>query len=140
MAPGPAVSTPADVLGMARQLLDRTSPETAGLWPRAAALLARQALETSVDAYWAERNMPLDSCPTLQQLICLRQYVGDDGLAGRLHHTWHALSRACHHHPYELPPTVGELKGWLDVVDLWLRAGSRQTREAHPVENAGNRA
>jgi hypothetical protein len=100
---------------MARKLLDRTSPDTAGLWPRAAALLARQALEQAVDEFWAARRIPLDSCPTTQQLICLREYL-DDELAGAVHHAWTALSSACHHHPYELAPTVGELSGWLTVV------------------------
>ena len=118
------MSTPVDLLAMARQLLDRASPETAGLWPRAAALLARQALEMSVDDYWATRRIPLDSCPTLQQLICLREYLSDTNLAGRVHHAWNALSRACHHHPYELPPSAGELDGWLEVVETWLAASS----------------
>jgi hypothetical protein len=27
---------------------------------------------------------------------------------------WHGLSRAMHHHTYELPPTAAELQGWLD--------------------------
>jgi len=110
------VSTPADLLAMARQLLDRASPDTAGLWPRASALLARQALEMAVDDFWHRRKLALVSCPTRAQLICLREYLDDDELAGRLHHAWNALSRACHHHPYELPPTVGELKDWIGVV------------------------
>lgn len=102
---------------MARHLLDRASPETAGLWPRAAALLGRQALEMAVDDFWAARRIPLESCPTRQQLICLREYLDDGDLAGRVHHAWNALSRACHHHPYELAPTVGELKDWIRVVE-----------------------
>jgi hypothetical protein len=120
------VSTPAELLAMARQLLARASPETAGLWPRAAALLGRQALETSLDGYWSARRMPLESCPTLQQLICLREYLGDADLAGRVHHAWSALSRACHHHPYDLPPSAGELEAWLETVERWLTAASRK--------------
>ena len=118
------MSTPADLLAMARQLVGRASPETAGLWPRAAALLARQALETSLDGYWADRRIALESCPTLQQLICLREYLGDADLAGRVHHAWNALSRACHHHPYDLPPSAGELEAWLETVEAWLTAAS----------------
>jgi hypothetical protein len=111
---------------MARRLLDRASPETAGLWPRAAALLGRQALEMSVDEYWTARQIPLAACPTLQQLICLREYLGDADLAGRVHHAWNALSRACHHHPYDLPPSAAELQGWLETVERWLTAVSRK--------------
>ncbi len=29
---------------------------------------------------------------------------------------WGALSRACHHHSYELAPTAGELEGWITWV------------------------
>ena len=102
---------------MAQQLLDRATPETAGVWPRAAALLSRQALEMAVDDYWSSHRIPLEPCPTRQQLVCLREYLGDDDLAGRLHHAWNALSQACHQHPYELAPTVGELKDWIRVVE-----------------------
>jgi hypothetical protein len=117
MAAGTQVSTPVELLGMARQLLDRASPETAGLWPRAAALLGRQALEMAVDEFWAARRIPLESCPTRQQLICLREYLENDELAGRVHHAWDALSRACHQHPYELAPTVGELSSWMLALE-----------------------
>ena len=41
------------------------------------------------------------------QLICLRSYLEDAPLAARAGHAWSALSRACHHHPYELGPTAG---------------------------------
>ena len=130
MAAAEAVTTPGDLgprdlLAMARQLLARASPETAGLWPRAAALLGRQALERSVDDYWTARQIPLASLPTLQQLICLREYHADAELAGRVHHAWNALSRACHHHPYDLPPSAGELQGWLETVEAWLKAATR---------------
>jgi hypothetical protein len=126
------MSSPAEVLGMARRLLERASPETAGLWPRAAALLARQALEMTVDEYWMARNIALSSCPTLQQLICLRQYAGDTELAGRMHHAWDALSRACHHHPYELPPSAAELDGWLDTVEHWLATSVSKGSPVNP--------
>ena len=50
--------TPAETLAMAQQLLERADPKTAGLWPRAAALLARQALEQGLDEYWREKAFP----------------------------------------------------------------------------------
>ena len=115
------MNEPAELVGMARQVLTRASPDTAGLWPRAAALLARNALEMAVDDYWTRKRIPLGCCPTLPQLICLREYLGDEDLAGRVHHAWNALSRACHHHPYELAPTAGELGMLLSTVDELLR-------------------
>jgi hypothetical protein len=50
------------------------------------------------------------------QLICLRTYLGDAPLAARAGHAWSALRRACHHHPYELAPTVAELEAWFAVA------------------------
>jgi len=55
------------------------------------------------------------------QMICLRTYLGDSELAARAGHAWAALSRACHHHPYELAPTAGELKVWFSVVGDLIR-------------------
>ena len=115
-------STPADVLKVAQDLLRKPEARTAGLWPRAAALLARQALEMSLDQFWKSQRLGLDLCTTRAQLICLRQYWPDKEEAGRIHLAWVALSRACHHHPYELAPTAGELEGWFGVVAGMLRA------------------
>jgi hypothetical protein len=59
------------------------------------------------------------------QLICLRSYLGDARLAARAGHAWSALSRASHHHPYELAPTSAELQSWFSVVrELVQRVGS----------------
>ena len=118
-----AVSETGAVLQLARDLLKRADPSTAGLWPRAAALLTRQALEESVDAYWRARQLPLDSLSTQAQLVCLRMMTmtADKTLAARLHEAWGALSRACHHHPYELAPTAAELAAWIAVVEEFDR-------------------
>jgi hypothetical protein len=55
------------------------------------------------------------------QLICLRSYLEDAPLAARTSHTWSALSRACHHHAYELAPTSTELEDWFAVVGELVR-------------------
>ena len=108
-------------LRMARGMLERRDPHTAGLWPRASALLARQALEAAVRRLWERRTLDLQSCSMRVQLICLRTYLGDAELAARAGHAWSALSRACHHHPYELAPTADELQGWFTVVEELVR-------------------
>lgn len=117
----------AQLVAAARDLLKRASPATAGLWPRAAALLARNALEIGVDEYWTRKRIPLEPCPTFTQLLCLREYLDDADLAGRVHHAWNALSRACHHHPYELAPTAGELEGLFETVTEFLTVESRES-------------
>jgi len=117
--------TPSDMLEMAHGLLRRADPATAGLWPRVSALLARRALEASVARLWERHSLDLSACPVRAQLICLRSYLGDPDLAARTSHAWAALSRACHHHPYELAPTSAELRAWFLVVgELMQRVGT----------------
>ena len=110
-------AAPREVLDLAGHLLGRADPATAGLWPRAAALLGGQALQATLHRLWVRRHIELQECSMRAQLICLRTYLGDPDLAARAGLTWSALRRACHHHPYELAPTAGELRAWLSVVD-----------------------
>lgn len=105
------------MLSLARGMLGRMDPDTAGLWPRASALLACRALEATVNRLWERRTLDLQGRSMRVQLICLRTYLGDADLAARAGHAWSALSRACHHHPYELAPTAAELRGWLSIVE-----------------------
>ena len=107
---------PGEILDMAERLLRRADPATAGLWPRASAILALQALEASLVGLWERRALDLQACSMRTQLICLRSYLEDATLAARAGHAWSALTRACHHHPYELGPTAGELRSWFSVV------------------------
>ena len=111
-----ARSEPQKLLAQADGLLRRADPATAGLWPRASALLALAALEVSVHQLWQRRALDLQGCSMRTQLICLRSYLEDARLAARTAHAWSALSRACHHHAYELGPTAGELRSWFSVV------------------------
>jgi hypothetical protein len=108
------------LLALSRGLLSRPDAATAGLWPRASALLARQALETALDGYWSTRGVALDACPARAQLICLGEYFDDAELAAVVRSCWAALSDVCHHHAYELAPTVAELTVLLDVVDAFV--------------------
>ena len=106
-----------DMLGMAQGLLGHAHPDTAGLWPRASALLACRAVEATVHRLWERRALDLRGCSMRVQLIFLRTYLGDADLAARAGHAWSALSRACHHHAYELAPTAAELRVWLSAVE-----------------------
>jgi hypothetical protein len=104
------------LLETADGLLGRAEQATAGLWPRASAILGLEALEATLLRLWKNRGLELQGCTIRTQLICLRRYLDDGGLAARSGHAWSALSRACHHHPYELAPTAAELGSWLSVV------------------------
>ena len=117
-----------EVIAAARNLMERTDPATAGLWPRATALLARQALEAALDDFWKVRAPGMEHCSMRAQLLCLPYFLqdpktsgpqdlGQEHLAERASYAWAGLSRACHQHPYELPPTSVELLGWLGTVE-----------------------
>ena len=119
------MTSPEALLSMARGLLDAPhSRIPVPLRTRAAAFLARQALETAIDAYWKSRNLPLDRCSMRAQLVCLREYSPSDDatVAPAIEQTWGTLSRACHHHPYELTPTIAELRPAIAFLEVTLRA------------------
>jgi len=109
--------SPSALVAAARDLVRRPTAGTAGLWPRAAALLARRALEEALDELWSKRAPGLERATARAQLVCLPEYLGDRALAGEVVFTWSALSDACHHHLYELAPTAAELGRRLDAVD-----------------------
>jgi len=87
------------------------------IWPRAVALLGRQALEQGLDDLWAAVAPRVRGASLKAQLLCLGEFVPDEDLVSRLRHAWHGLSHACHHQVYELSPTEAELSTWLDAVD-----------------------
>lgn len=114
---GNGADTPArELLAFVDDLLGRAATGTAGRWPRASALLTRQALETALVFYWTKQAPGVEDCSGRAQFLCLGRYLGDESLAQRAHAAWSALSRACHHHVYDLPPTREELQAWRDVV------------------------
>lgn len=115
---------PEELIESAREVLDGRTPP--GAWPRASAFLARQALESVLDEYWRERWPGVERASRATQLLCLR-YLLDPALAADASLAWHALSRACHHHAYELAPVSEELDVWIRQVDgviMRIRAAS----------------
>ncbi|MTK04236.1 hypothetical protein [Micromonospora sp. CP22] len=88
-------------------------------WQRACACLTRLALQQGLRTYWEQVDASvLSRCPTRHQLLALPVYA--DVSTARLARTaWHGLSRAMHHHVYELAPTHAELRAWhRDVAAL----------------------
>ena len=101
----------------ARWFLENPDETTVGSWPRAAALLARQALEQALDDFWATRAPVMSTCDSRRaQLLCLSNYVDED-LAEQVTRAWNVLSRAVHHRRYDLGMTGPELGLWMDLVD-----------------------
>ena len=100
----------------ARSLADHPDAATRGLWPRAAVFLARQSLEVALKTYWSAKAPGVEDSTMRAQLLCLGTWLSNEPLGRRAHQAWSALSRASHHHPYELTPTRDELMGWFDTV------------------------
>ncbi len=118
MSPTRVDADPRELLSDARALTAARGVAV-GVWPRAAALLARQALEGALDGFWQRRDLGLDDTSTHAQLLCLPTYLGA-APAREASWTWWSLTRACHHHPYELPPTSAELELLFATVDQLL--------------------
>ncbi len=101
-----------DLLGYARSLVERQEGSE-GVWPRAAALLTRQALEEALDHLWLMIHPGVVGASRATQLTCLGHMITDAELVADVRSAWSSLSRACHHHHYELGPTAAELDRWI---------------------------
>ena len=113
-----AETTAAELLALADHVATVPHPELRSAWARACAILARRALEAAVDALWKQRtgDMPDRTQVSMRaKLLCLGEFVDAD-VAEDVAYTWSSLSRACHHHPYELAPSGVELQSLLETV------------------------
>jgi len=107
-------------LAAADQLLRTVGPGLRGAWPRACAWLLRLELEAALDRFWATVRPEIGTATHAQRpkLLLLPAYAGKD-VARRVSYVWWALSRAGHHHHYELGITSAELTRLRDeVVEL----------------------
>jgi hypothetical protein len=126
--------TPDVLLTAAVRLLDQHLAETEGLWARAAAILARQALEGHVRAVLAPAAPGAHAAPFTTQLLLLRELHPDKPLAARAAYTWAALSEATHHHGYELAPTAATLRPLLATISTLLTTSVSSRRVAPHAE------
>lgn len=89
--------------------------ELADVWPRCAAWLIRLALEHALNGFWRARHPELVAASKRTQLLALAA-VADGVVQQQATQLWSRLSRAGHHHHYELAPTASELRDWIDEV------------------------
>lgn len=100
---------PSDLLVVARRMLSTRGTLPVVVRSRAAAVLARQALEGALAEYWAHRLTRVGGAPARVQLLCARHLLDRLDLAGDLSYLWSALSRVLHHHPTDTAPTQAEI-------------------------------
>jgi hypothetical protein len=117
--------TPVETLDAADALVRPERGRTDG-WPRLVAVLGRHAIEEALGQYWYLREPGLGRCSGRAQLLCLTAYLSDRELARETFAAWSDLSRACHHHAYELAPTAEELRGLLGVARRFASEVARQ--------------
>jgi hypothetical protein len=87
-----------------------------GAWPRTCTWLIRLAFEHSLDDFWKAHSPAIAAVRSRRaQLLTLSRTIDPD-LGRRATELWHTLSRAAHHHAYELSPTGAELRSWHEEV------------------------
>jgi hypothetical protein len=84
--------------------------------PRTAALLARTVLEEWLDEQSASWSSPTLGFPTARSKIVALATIRGTSVGERTRRVWHALSRAVHHHAYELQPSVSEIRHLVRAV------------------------
>lgn len=94
---------------------------------RAAAVLARQAIEYAMEDFWMLREPGVNPSSAHVRLLCLREYLSDEELARDVAYAFHALSRLCHHHPCELAPAERDLRPLLETARVFAAEIERQT-------------
>lgn len=117
--------SPRELLDAARELLIKPVAGTTGLWPRATAVLIRQALEDRMTIILTKRIPGVYESSSRTKLICLQSELDDARLAQEVAHAWSALTIACHHRGYDLAPTADELQGYLETVSKLCESGSQ---------------
>jgi hypothetical protein len=115
---------PRALLDAARALLAAPPPSLRRSWPRACAALTRLALERALRGFWQRRARCLVGRPMRHQLLAL-PVLADRDTAALATSAWHGLSRAMHHHTYELPATAGELLGWTCAEPGWEQVADK---------------
>ena len=111
--------TPAERLDVAEGFLERPNSAMAGLWPRACAVLIRQALEGAVREVLRERLPGSQAASGRVQFLCLGRALGDRGKARELGYVWSRMSAVLHQGAGGMAPSEVQLRGWLDRV-RWL--------------------
>ena len=69
---------------------------------------------------WRRRAPGVETLSLRAQFLCLGEYVRSEELATTAYQTWAALSRACHHHPYDIEPSADALRYWIMTVEHFI--------------------
>lgn len=112
----PHLAEVARLLAAATDIIDGQTSLPPRRRTRAAALLARSALEHLIDTRLTAAGHDLSEANQRSKLICLRTLV-DPERGPAIEAAYATLSQACHHHAYELSPVGHEIRPLLAVVE-----------------------
>ena len=121
--------TPAEKAREARRLIAQDDVATRFAWAPAAVILARQALEGTIDSHY--RKFPstrgIADATWREKLICLPFYFRPDdpegkALVERVAWCWVALSNAAHERGLTMTPSASDIAKWLETVDAFVAA------------------
>jgi hypothetical protein len=104
-------------LQVATNILDGTLRSAGINQARAACWVTRRGLEELVSELLCHRSVAVGRGSMRSKLICLSVTYADqpENVAAILM-AWDQLSRACHHHAYELTPTSAEARHLIETL------------------------
>ncbi|SIF25086.1 hypothetical protein [Mycobacteroides abscessus] len=105
------------LLARADKLLDSPDRTVLGNSARLAAFLARQAVEDLIDARCAELTGVQVVVGTARAKLAVLKALDKTPAGPALIDAWHQLTGFCHHHAYELSPTVPEVRAQCAAVE-----------------------
>lgn len=119
------MSTTTSLLAQASAVLAETTTTS----HRAACWIARAALESAVNDLLATQHLPAPDATMRSKLTVLQvKFAQDNDIPARADYAWNGLSRACHHHAFELTPTLTEVRHLIHLVETLIDGGDK---EAH---------
>ena len=105
----------AQLLGESERVLDGATGTGSGNSARLAAFVARQAIEALIDGRLKAVGAECSGASMRSRLAILKSLDGEVSTA-QIEFLWNQLSACCHHHAYELAPTVGEVRTLCEAV------------------------
>ncbi|OBG45681.1 hypothetical protein [Mycolicibacterium fortuitum] len=105
------------LLARADALLDSPDRAAIGNSARLASFLARQAVEDLIDARCAELTGVQAVSGTARAKLAVLKSLDKTPAGPALIDAWHQLTSFCHHHAYQLSPTVAEVRAQCAAVE-----------------------
>lgn len=115
------------LLARADKLLDSPDRTALGNSARLAAFLARQAVEDLIDARCAELTGVQVVVGTVRAKLAVLKSLDKTPAGPALIGAWHQLTGFCHHHAYQLSPTVSEVRAQCAAVERACLCGMSES-------------